>query len=966
MSVPAREFVDFSSLERFGSELLPATFGETAGATISDPLLRPTQLLFDFLQERSAGAAARAEAPGDVIDPDAMDEIDAVDEQYPGLGIKLDGPTPRKVVDIIAKRKRAEMIRNDIIARGPQHLAAQAARLGVGLAGAAIDPLNIAVGFIPVFREARYAQLAARFGAVGGAGIRGTAQGLIGGAAIEPAVLGLSKQLQLDYDMYDALLNVTFSGALGGGLHVGGAVIKNIRKKAFDRRQAKPVPDEEGDGGLAPDETGAEARVEQLPEQMARPEVVRQAAPETVRAAQNTAIVQTLEGRDVDVDGHFAVDKRLKEIQGKESRIPDVLDGDEELESMLDMIETTRAARSERRGAGGRPTPQGLAAFVAKRGGIRDDAGAVGRILGAANIRVKGVKGRPNLIKTSGSSVDDTALVAFEAGYFSERPTEREFLAALDDDLNGGGFFRAGDDELVQGLRAEAEIQEDLNRLGIDFRLNQAEIREIVREELRQSRKPLLGASKQEMAEAVAQERERVEAMARPSESKTNKDLREAADDAFSETIGDYNLKAAQDLDELAGRRLGLTEETAPEAPEAQTALREAEVRAGTGKSIVEPLEVGGGLRDIGGGFKVAHVRRIPDSFSEYNVFHGESDEVIADFVVSFDMESKRANVTSASVEDIFRRRGIATQVYDLMEAEARTFGLRLVPSDTNTLSDDAFAFWLRRDPKALKERLDDSTGFTKDRSLKRQERLDQVNEVLGKEVVQPEARAKPAPEAPEALDRRLNEAIKRGADDATISQIKEQLADAQVTSKLKSLSVKKMIDELSLEPDAQRALLITQDGKLQLMPAGLLHDGLPERLRVSPSVEITTFGTKSAGITTSGKLTSAQETKLKAFERQVALEGATVHRGEADIRKAPSTSRLGAGLKELQERAKERPAPFEKVVGEAVEPGAPPARPDLSEDMVSSLREADDIIEKADAMEAAIQAAGLCMSRRA
>lgn len=123
---------------------------------------------------------------------------------------------------------------------------------GAGLIGSMLDPVNVGVALIPVVGEARLATLVAKHGrqmfkgakstfftkkareageeifAAMTAGqraktrfIRGAIEGTVGAAAIEPLILDNAEQFQLDYDMYDTMMNLTFGAAIGGGLHVG-------------------------------------------------------------------------------------------------------------------------------------------------------------------------------------------------------------------------------------------------------------------------------------------------------------------------------------------------------------------------------------------------------------------------------------------------------------------------------------------------------------------------------------------------------------------------------------------------------------------------------------------------------------------------------------------------------------------------------------------------------------------------
>lgn len=221
---------------------LPATLGEALGATISDPLLRPTQLgVREFQSEdRTPGmgefvAREMGERVGEFFgfedEPQAdrpLVDPEKLNEEFKDLGISFDRPVSREYAETRARQKREEIIRQDVIARGPGGVLPTTARFGAMLAGAAIDPLNIAASFIPVVGQARYAGLVGRFGKTQARAIRGMTEGAVGNAAIEPFVYGLAKQQQMDYTLADSAINIALGGFLGGGLHLGAGKISDF------------------------------------------------------------------------------------------------------------------------------------------------------------------------------------------------------------------------------------------------------------------------------------------------------------------------------------------------------------------------------------------------------------------------------------------------------------------------------------------------------------------------------------------------------------------------------------------------------------------------------------------------------------------------------------------------------------------------------------------------------------------
>ena len=342
------------TLREYGGSRLPATFGESMEATIEDPLLRPTQMLvtqteiaeeegFFNLEPALRGQDVRNQQDLDRLQSDGainslqhkrlsktlsglspLDDVDTLNERFADVeGLSFAKPMRRAAAEIIAQGKREENIRRDVVMRGPQGGLASAARFGVSFAGAAIDPINIASAFIPVIGEARLAGFTARYGVTAARAAKGTAEGLLGAAAVEPLTYGLAQSQQLDYEMSDALINMSLGGLLGGGLHVGGGKIADF----VARRSSK-------------------AR----------------------EAALRAAVVQAAEGRTIDVSAIYRADMRLRSHLQSSTAIPG---------RVFDEGQIRRIASQEARAAAqASTTPQAQAATAflpstSKKGGVR-------------------------------------------------------------------------------------------------------------------------------------------------------------------------------------------------------------------------------------------------------------------------------------------------------------------------------------------------------------------------------------------------------------------------------------------------------------------------------------------------------------------------------------------------------------------------------------------------------------------
>lgn len=212
-----------------GGDSVPTTLADTLGAMFGSETLGSMALRSVRLGVAPVIDGVRA-VPADRTAPEVLNE------RYRDLGLKFDRPMSDDDARVIADGKRAELIRDDIVARGPGGLAV-IPQFGAALVGAALDPLEVAAALIPVVGPARMAWLTARFGRIGGRVAAGVAEGAIGGAITAPAMLALSRQQQLDYGMADALLDIGLGGALGGVIGGGvGVVARRADMRAADQR----------------------------------------------------------------------------------------------------------------------------------------------------------------------------------------------------------------------------------------------------------------------------------------------------------------------------------------------------------------------------------------------------------------------------------------------------------------------------------------------------------------------------------------------------------------------------------------------------------------------------------------------------------------------------------------------------------------------------------------------------------
>ncbi len=228
--------LEYAGINELGSDAVPSGPGEVLGASFGEGLAQN-------ITPRAFRSAGRFAAETGVLavdeygrpimgEPEPTIDPETANAEYGIKGhLSFDKPVPRSVAEDLRSHKQAQIERQDAIDRRESSLlTGGAARFSASLMAGVLDPINLAVGFIPVLGEARSASLIAQAGSAAGRfGIRaaeGGAQGAAGMAALQPLEFGLSRQEHEDYTMAEALRSVALGTVLGGGLHAGiGALV---------------------------------------------------------------------------------------------------------------------------------------------------------------------------------------------------------------------------------------------------------------------------------------------------------------------------------------------------------------------------------------------------------------------------------------------------------------------------------------------------------------------------------------------------------------------------------------------------------------------------------------------------------------------------------------------------------------------------------------------------------------------
>lgn len=134
----------------------------------------------------------------------------------------------------------------------------------------------------------------------------------------------------------------------------------------------------------------------------------------------------------------------------------------DEVDAIVDMwryVQETRKAKK----------PASLTEWLVSTGRVQDQNGELTNILGG--------KSR-YLISGKGRSLDDAAQAAWDRGYFvGERPSVREFLDAIDDDVRGTKRYSESDADAVENAKIAREMETDLDRLGVADAKSEADVR---------------------------------------------------------------------------------------------------------------------------------------------------------------------------------------------------------------------------------------------------------------------------------------------------------------------------------------------------------------------------------------------------------------------------------------------------------------------------------------------------------
>lgn len=239
-----------------------STYGEALGASIDETLATgPTggainalriwgseNLGFDESPFPQFGPMGGSPLSGIAVSKSPMVTPDNAKQQVKDAGLEGEVPLDRypdgirrSTLDLLISLNK-DKVRRQTLASQYDGWSPQVAGM---LIGSVIDPANVALAFVPVVGEARYAKLLKDAGSAAGRfGVRsgvGAAEGLVGSALAEPLIYAGQQQWRNDYDAYDSFLNVAGGAVFGSLLHAGVGLVRDSFGNPMPLLDTKPM-----------------------------------------------------------------------------------------------------------------------------------------------------------------------------------------------------------------------------------------------------------------------------------------------------------------------------------------------------------------------------------------------------------------------------------------------------------------------------------------------------------------------------------------------------------------------------------------------------------------------------------------------------------------------------------------------------------------------------------------------------
>ena len=295
---------DKNALER-GYDIYQTGLGETLAETAKDAWKYNPVSSILRLYELESNRNERTNEP--LIDRQELND------KYSDLGLFFDQDEKQSTVDILVERKKEEIDRQNIIQRGPKGFFPGAAKLATSFVASAADPVNLALAFVPVVGQMRFASMVGKYGLTRARLTKGAVEGFVGTTAIEPLVYTAAQREQSDYDLIDSFIAVSFGTVLGGGLHVGAGKLKDFRTR---RNFEKKVKETREKAGITDGETPEFNLYKQYyPENSRIMKELAETDPDTRTALLQRALTDLIEENPVNVKPIADLDPKLRNSQ---------------------------------------------------------------------------------------------------------------------------------------------------------------------------------------------------------------------------------------------------------------------------------------------------------------------------------------------------------------------------------------------------------------------------------------------------------------------------------------------------------------------------------------------------------------------------------------------------------------------------------------------------------------------------
>lgn len=300
---------DNKNAKERGYDLYQTSLGETLSTVAEDAWkYNPTSSLIRL---------AELEGNRGTIGDEPLIDRQELNDKYSDLGLFFEQDEKQSTVDILVERKKEERERQSIIQRGPQGFLPGAAKLTTSFVASAFDPINLAVAFVPVIGQMRFASLAAKYGFTRARLAKGAIEGTVGTSLVEPVVYTAAQREQSDYDLTDSFLAIGFGTILGGGLHVGAGKLKDFRTR---RKFEKKVAEAREKAGITDAETPEwNAYKAYYPENSRIMKELAEADPEIRVALLQRALTDLIEDQPVNVKPIADLDPKLRNAQINEN-----------------------------------------------------------------------------------------------------------------------------------------------------------------------------------------------------------------------------------------------------------------------------------------------------------------------------------------------------------------------------------------------------------------------------------------------------------------------------------------------------------------------------------------------------------------------------------------------------------------------------------------------------------------------